>query len=41
MDNVLETQDIDTTAGSKNYENVDITDDFMFSYIMRQPEICI
>ena len=21
--------------------NVDITDDFMFSYVMRKPEICI
>jgi len=41
MSNVDEAQDVDTEAGKKNYEDVDITDDFMFSYIMRQPEICI
>ncbi len=29
------------TAESRNYADVDITDDFMFSYIMRNPEICI
>jgi len=25
----------------KNYDNVDITNDFMFSYVMRQPDICM
>lgn len=24
-----------------NYDDIDITDDFMFSYVMRQPDICI
>lgn len=23
-----------------NYDDIDITDDFMFSYVMRQPDIC-
>ncbi len=28
-------------AEASNYADVDITDDFMFSYIMRNPDICI
>lgn len=41
MSDVAETQGVDTEAAEKKYQDVDITDDFMFSYIMRQPEICI
>lgn len=32
---------MDSMEEINRYEDIDITDDFMFSYVMRQPDICI